>query len=358
MGWSKAELAGAFTAALVVSAICAPVVGRLVDRGYARAVFVGCAFIGGIFLIALSFVTELWQFYVAWLGIGIAMSGSLYEACFAIVTRSVGEKNKQAITLITLIGGLAGTISFPSAHSMISVIGWQGAVQVFAAASLCVAVPFIWFGCSHANAYAQTLEPAVEKLSSPAPHVAVNPVFWLLALAFTSIAIEHGMVLTHLLPIMADRGITADTAVLAASMIGPMQVSGRLAMMAAERHVSMFGIAVGCFLAIGTAAICLLNASAITALIVSFVILHGAGYGVTSIMRPVMTAAFLGKQSFGVVSGMLAVPFMLGYAIAPTLAALIWKTGGYDLVLKTAIAISCLGVLAFFGAGRLAKARN
>lgn len=355
LGWSKTELTGAFTASLILSALFAPVAGRLIDKGLARQVFTGSALLGVVMLYALSFVTELWQFYAIWVGMGLAMAGALYEACFAIVTRSVGDRNKQAITLITLVAGLAGTVAFPTAHGLVSFIGWQGTVQVFATAVLFIAVPFIWTGCTHAASYAQSLpepEPAAVQSSKS---VGKSLVFWLLALSFTAIALEHGIVLTHLLFILDDRGIHPDTAVFAASMIGPMQVAGRLAMMAAERHVSMFGIAVACFVTMGLAAACLLGAGNITGLVITFVILHGAGYGTTSIMRPVITAEFLGKNNFGVVSGMLAVPFMLGFAIAPTLAALIWGTGGYDLVLQVALAIIGLGLLTFLWAGRATR---
>jgi hypothetical protein len=101
------------------------------------------------------------------------------------------------------------------------------------------------------------------------------------------------MVLTHLLLIMADRGISYDAAVLPESMIGPMQVAGRLAMMLAEKHVSMFSIALGCSVSVTIAATCLLGAQGGAALVVVFVILHGAGYGVTSITRPLITANVL-----------------------------------------------------------------
>lgn len=355
MGWSKTEMAGALTASLILSALCAPIAGRLIDKGLARFVFTGCALLGAVLLLVLSFVTELWAFYAVWLGMGLAMSGALYEACFAIVTRSVGDRNKQAITLITLVAGLAGTVAFPAAHTLVSIIGWQGAVQVFAGAVLFIALPFIWFGCGHANTYAQTLEPVKQTEAASTRHVTRSLIFWLLAFAFASIAVEHGFILTHLLFILDDRGINPETAVFAASMIGPMQVAGRLAMMAAERHVSMFGIAIACYLTIGSAAAALLGAGSTTGLVILFVILHGAGYGVTSIMRPVLTAAFLGKQNFGAVSGLLAMPFMFGFAIAPTLAALIWKSGGYDLVLQTAILIAGCGLLSLIWAGKIAK---
>ena len=41
LGWSKIELSGALTLALVVSALLAPVVGRLIDHGLGRYVFTG-----------------------------------------------------------------------------------------------------------------------------------------------------------------------------------------------------------------------------------------------------------------------------------------------------------------------------
>ena len=82
-------------------------------------VFAGSAALGTVMLIALSQINELWQFYMAWAGIGIAMAGALYEACFAIVKKSVGTRNKQAITLV---GGFAVTVFFPTAHYLISLI--------------------------------------------------------------------------------------------------------------------------------------------------------------------------------------------------------------------------------------------
>ena len=101
------------------------------------------------------------------------------------------------------------------------------------------------------------------------------------------IAIDHGVVITHILPLLANRGIHPEAAVLAASMIGPMQVLGRLTLMAVERRVSVLVVSVGCYVAMALAGGALLGASVLPELVVAFVILQGAGYGVTSIVRPV-----------------------------------------------------------------------
>ena len=69
-----------------------------------------------------------------------------------------------------------------------------------------------------------------------------------------------------------------------------------------------------------------------------------------SILRPVITADLLGKQNFGLIAGLLAVPFMGATAAAPTIAALIWGMGGYDLVIWFAIGAAILSLIALMGA--------
>jgi hypothetical protein len=52
---------------------------------------------------------------------------------------------------------------------------------------------------------------------------------------------------------------------------------------------------------------------------------------------------------------MLAVTFMLGFAISPTLAAMIWKFGGYDLVIELAILSAIIGLCALIMSDKMEK---
>ena len=353
LGWSKTELSGAFTLSLVAAAVLAPVVGRLIDHGFGRFVLTGCTLAGAVLLVLLSTVTELWQFYVIWLGLGIAMSGTLYEACFAVLTRTMGPRAKRAITLVTLIAGFAGTVSFPSAYVLVGFVGWRSAVVVFAVVVAFIAAPLIWWGVSLAEQSSESKMHPVSRGTGEALRVLRSATFWLLAISFAMIALEHGILLTHLLPLLDERGIQAETAILAASMIGPMQVAGRLAMIAAERHVTILTIAAASYVAMGIAALSLLGAGAIPVLLVAFVLFQGSGYGVTSIVRPVVTAEFLGRKNFGVISGLLALPFIAATAAAPTIAAFVWETGGYDRVIMLAIFAAGVGLVSILLAASL-----
>ena len=355
LGWSKTELSFAFTLSLVVSASLAPVAGRLIDRGFAREIFTGGTVLGAVLLALLGAVTEPWQFFCIWIGLGVAMSSTLYEACFAVLVRSTGERARRAITTVSVVAGLAGTVAFPSAHVLAGAFGWRGTVLVFAAVVGTVAAPLVWSACRRAEAQAMTQAPDPSAHAAQALTVIRTPAFWLLAFAIFLAALDHGMLVSHVLPILDDRGIDAGLAVAAAACIGPMQVAGRLVLMASERFATPLAASTGCFAMMAIAGACLLHAGAAPALLVGFVVLQGAGIGIASVMRPVVTAELLGRRNFGVVSGLIGVMHMGGYAIAPSVSALVWAWGGYDRVIALAIGAAVTAVAALLAAWRAGR---
>lgn len=344
LGWSKTELSFAFTLALLTSAALSPVVGRQIDRGRSALVFTGSTLLAACLLAALSVTMALWQFYLIWIGLGAAMAGSLYDACFSVVTRLLGGRARKGITVIALVAGFAGTVSFPSAHLLSAWLGWRGAVLVFSAAVAIIAAPLILFACSAGERHRDKDAPASRDLRS-ALGVISNPTFWRLALLFIAVAINHGVLLTHLLPILAERGVILGTAVFAAAMIGPMQVVGRVVMMTLGRNASSRSIFVACLVSTALAALMLLGVGVSPGLLIGFVALQGAGYGVASIVRPIFIAEQFGRENFGTIAGLLAIASITGTAASPTIAALIWALGGYTPVIGFALVSSVFGLL-------------
>jgi hypothetical protein len=125
-----------------------------------------------------------------------------------------------------------------------------------------------------------------------------------------------------------------------------MQVLGRVIMVSVQNRVDIHGAATGCFVGMALGASVLLFSTGSPLLAVGFVLPYGAAYGVISIVRPVVTAELLGRAGFGTIAGMLAVPYMLGSAAAPSVAALLWQGGGYDLVIALGIALLLAGLAA------------
>ena len=351
-GWSKAHLSGAFTTALLLSALFAPVVGRQIDKGHGHALFPTATLIAAMLLGLLSTVTELWQFYCVWAVLGLAMAGTLYEPCFAILTRYMGTRAPQAITLVTLMAGFAGTIAFPTSHALLDVVGWRGVVVIFAILIGAVAGPLNFYAVSQA----QTVNPAPPEAAAENTGQDIDratlPVLLLLGLAFAMIAFDHGALISHLLVLLDDRGVHAEVAVLAAAMIGPMQVGGRLAMMAMEKAVTPVTVATVSAGAMALGSLALFGVGREPMFLVVFVLFQGAGFGIISIMRPMLIVDLLGRRKFGQVAGYLAVPFIIAMALSPSLAGLIWQASGYDgVITATIIATTVGGVALLLAAG-------
>jgi MFS family permease len=331
-GWSKPELTGALTLALLASAATSPLFGALIDRGRGPAVLTFSAIAGGAAMILLAFVETLWQFYLTWVIVGVAMGGCLYEPTFAFITRARGENATRAITIVSLVAGFAGTLAFPLGHTVSEFAGWRAAAVTFGLLVLVFAAPLIAFAARRFEPDDLRLDHA-QSTGGKTHDFLRKPAFWLLAFGFMLLIVNHGVILNHLLPLLAERGISADAAVLTASMIGPMQVAGRIAMMVAQRFVSMTSIMLACFAGMAVATLLLIGAGAAPALLAGFVILQGASHGVMSIVRPAITRQVLGQANFGAISGAMAVPYISGSALAPFIGSLIWLFGGYDLVL-------------------------
>ncbi len=352
-GWSRGEVSGAFTASLIVMALAAPRAGRLIDLGHERTMFLGAMVLGAVLLASLAWVTELWQFWAIWIAIGLVNACILYEACFAIITVLLGAKARSGITTVTLVAGFAGTVCFPAYFALTEAFGWRIAVQVFAAVTVLVSVPLAWVGLRALEHHRQPPAERPTETGGEGRAVLRKPAFWGLALGFAAVGLVHGMLISHIRPILGDAGLAAATAIFVASLMGPMQVVGRIVMVALQSRVDAFGAGVGAFGGMAVGLVLLLSAGAMPWLAVLFVLPYGACWGIMSIVRPVLTAEFLGRAGFGLISGMIAVPFVLGSAAGPIMSAWLWELAGYDLVLELSLGLALFGMACVIVARRM-----
>ncbi|MCR9139337.1 MAG: MFS transporter [Alphaproteobacteria bacterium] len=348
LGWSKTELAVGFTIALLVAASASPLTGRIIDAGFGRLLLGGSALFGAFALALLAMVRDQTMFLVVWALIGLAHAGCLYEPCFAFVTRTMGTSARAAITRITLCAGFASALAFPLGAWLSATLGWRGAVIIFATGVAVLGVPLLVAGASLLQRNGETAHNAPPRATSRAAVRAAmgRREFWLLAIAFPLIALNHGILLNHVIPILVDRGLTEAMAVTVASLIGPAQVAGRLAMMRFDHRVSAVALSVVAFAGLSLAAGVLFLAGTTPLLAFVFAATQGATYGVTYILKPVITAESLGTTGFGGISGLLAVPNLAAFAVAPFIGAALWQFGGYSTAIAAAGLAALLGLAA------------
>src|ERR1700722_11305989 len=113
LGVSSNWIFAAFSAALVISALLGPRVGREIDLVGGRWVLSisSLTLAAGLALLGCAFSMPVLIF--AWLLLGIGMGLGLYDAAFAALGRIYGTNARGAITGITLIAGFASTVGRP-----------------------------------------------------------------------------------------------------------------------------------------------------------------------------------------------------------------------------------------------------
>ena len=110
LGWSRGEMSGALSLAMLLSGVAAAVL-----------------------LVALSQVGTLVQFYAVWALLALVMATVLYEPAFVVITAWFERQRTRAMMIVTLMAGLASTIFFRVAAWLIDLLGWRSVLITLAA---------------------------------------------------------------------------------------------------------------------------------------------------------------------------------------------------------------------------------
>ncbi|WP_168733050.1 MFS transporter [Aliigemmobacter aestuarii] len=342
-GWTKAELAAGPTLAFLVTAVLTPFTGGLVDRGRAGEMLTLLPLLGGAAMAGMALAQTQAQWLALWALVGVAQAGAMYETCFAFLTRRLGQGARAAITRVTLVAGFAGTLAFPFGAALAAVVGGRGGLVGFAVlVALGVAPVNLW-----AVVRLRRRSPAARRRADPEPGAMAaalrRPAFWGLAAVWGLIWLNHTILITYALELFTSRGAASGVAVVAASCIGPAQVSGRLLLMLNEARVGNARATMFALVSILVASVCLAAAGVALPLIFAFALCQGMGAGLLSILKPVLTADLLGRRGFGAVSGALAVAPILSSAAGPSVGAALLAAGGTAAVLSASFAMAVAG---------------
>ena len=325
LGWSRAELTGAFSVAIVVLGLVGVPVGHWLDERGPRLLMTAGSVLGVGLVVGWSLVEDLAAFYALWVLMGICWSATLYGPAFATVTAHFRERRTEALTAVTLMAGLASTMFLPLTAFLLEALGNWRAALVALAAILVVTIPL------HALVLRKAPEPP-EHDTEPSLSLGEalrHPSFRWLALGFVCFALGIGL-FVHLVPYLSGRGFDLTTAATIAGLVGAMQVVGRVALAPLERRLDpALLIALVYGLQPLAIVILLLGPAAVAPWI--FVVLFGAGRGMDTLIRNTVVARLYGPRRFASISAVLSLVITAAWASGPiALGAVYDRFGSYE----------------------------
>lgn len=330
----------AFSAALVVSAVCGPPAGHAIDRFGGRWVLAATNVVFALGLALLSIVHTPLGLFAAWAILGVAMGSGLYEAAFASLVRVYGTAAGSTITGITLIAGFASTVGWPLSAVLEAHLGWRGACVTWALLHLFVGIPLNVSlprgempDASGASVDRRTDKPRAVPEQPTELRAAV-----LLAFVFAAVWFVSTAMAAHLPRLLQAGGASVTAALAASALVGPSQVAGRLAEYGFLRRVHpLLSARCAALLHPLGAAVLMLGGAPLSA---AFTILHGGGNGILTIAKGTLPLVLFGPHGYGHRQGLLMVPARGAQALAPWLfgicvdrwgAGSLWVSGGVEL---------------------------
>jgi predicted MFS family arabinose efflux permease len=342
LGVSDVFLFGSFTLGLFLSGIVSPLVGREIDVRGGRRVLAAGSMLGAMATAALATAQGPLSMLAGWLLAGVAMSACLYDPAFATLHQISGTSYRRAVTALTLFGGFASTVFWPLSQYLLDEIGWRQAFAVYAGLHLLVCLPLHLLLVPRVHGAHATAE---------APHAMPEmrggdrAVFGWLATALALAAFMGTAMAAHIIDLLTATGLTARDAVLVGSLIGPMQVAGRVMEFAFGRHMRA--------LAVGTLAFALMAASlalftqvrGVWIVALAFAMIYGWSNGVMTIVRGTVPAELFGPRGYGALLGRLARPQFILKSSAPLALTLLYTVDPDRILTPYALLLVALAAL-------------
>ncbi|MFO7964859.1 MAG: MFS transporter [Desulfobacterales bacterium] len=336
-GWSRTAFSTVLSINVILGSLTAPIWGRLVDRRGARLVVpLGVVMVGGSLLL-LSTMSSLTEAYLFYIFLAIGAGGITLIPISSAVSRWFVRRRGLAMG-VTLAGiSIGGMFLAPLAGWLVNSVGWRTGYRLYGIALWALLIPMLLIVLRRSPRDKGLLPdgeipkdtPPEEPISSvpdePAGLTLKQAIktrtFWLIAVGFMLPMFAGRALLIHLVPIITDSGISAETAASVYGFTVGLSIVGRLGFGYAADRFSVRRIYALCYAVEAIGIFCLVGLGSYGNIaLIGFIIVFGMSYGGGMSLSPLLIGKSFGIAFMGEIFGALGIAAMVGGAIGPVFA--------------------------------------
>jgi MFS family permease len=378
--WSAAATSGVFSLGGLIGALCAPLLGRLLDRIGPHLLFP----LGGL-LILLGYLTsssasELWHLYILYGILATVGENSISSFTAAAVLSPWFPRNRGRMLGLADAGNSLGQVVFlPLAQWLISAIGWRDTFRIFGVLFFLLVGPANFFLQRRPpllQLTARAVKPLGRRATSslvgeggdggeaPSSQVGItdrhrmqqilrHPPVWFLVMTRLLASMGNHLTHVHLMAFFITAGyhpLLAASAIGAVGLVGmagrPM--SGALSDLLGREMVYTVGSGmqiggIGVLLALG-------DGQSLWPMIL-FVALNGLSDGIGGLVVGAKAADLFPSSALGSVMGLVQMGRGLGIMLGPLIGGLLFDLqGNYVVAFSLAVALVCVAIGCMWGA--------
>lgn len=368
-GDSRFGIAVAFSIAQAVGALCAPLIGRALDRWSARWVLLAGAALVTAGYILTSLASGIFVLYLVFgffFGVG-AISISSFTTS-KIVVRWFRRRRGLALSLDVAGASVAGILVPPIAAWLLLNHGWRGGYVVFGVLTALILVPVVTLLIRDPGETGDVIDGIRDEgdpVDGAAPddpiertwntrELLASRSFWGILVVFSGMGCVWGGVNLHLFGHLEDSGMGAYEAALILSVMGTLIVSGKpLLGWMADALGAKLSIAIS--LVSQIVGVILFSLAQDQPAFLVAAVCYGFGLSGMAPLRSMALASAFGGRSYGFANGLLQ-PFSLPIVLlASPIAGFVYdELGSYVLAFQIFVAILLLTapMLYFIRSGR------
>jgi len=348
-GWSRAEMSLALTITNITVVFGSPALGFLVDRVGVKRLLLPSITLMGLAVAAMSLLQgNIWYFYLGFFAITLLGLGTLPLSYSRVLIGWFDKKRGLALGVALSGFGVGGALVPEVAATMTELYGWRSAYQLFAVMVLVVSLPLALLVLREAPIESSALRdqdsPVKFELSAGKAMHGRN--YWLILASFFLVGIGITSILSHLVPMLMDRGMSYQAAARAMSTLAFALIFGRMLAGYLMDHFFapyitaafiVFGLAGGIILlALGAVGWQAYVAAALVGL--------ATGSEISEIAY--IVGRYFGQLAFGLIYGVMFAAFQLGSAISAPLMGYYYDShGDYIGALWGVVALVLLGAV-------------
>jgi MFS family permease len=317
LGVDRATLSLALLLSLCASGLAVPLVGRLVDRFGIRIVAAPLVALFALSIAAIGVCAHSPAAYLGCYAVAGLFGASQTPLIYAKSIASAFDANRGLALGIAMAGvGVGAALAPKLAQVLILRLGWQHAYMALGAITFLVAVPSVALFLRDPPLRVAAPGERGAAVAADGESIVATVMFWRLATAVLLIALAAAGVVAHLIPMMIDHGVSAQTAALAVGAGGAALVVGRL-LAGYCLDVLFAPYVAGLFLTMPLVGILILLKAASPSQFIGAGILVGMGLGAEIDLMAYLQSRYLGVRRFGEIYGYLLMIFMFGSGVGP-----------------------------------------
>ncbi len=340
-GWTKTQIAAAFTLSRAESGILGPFQGWLVDRfGTRRVMQIGVLLYAAGFFVYGN-IQDIWQFYGAYLIISMGSSLGGFITVNAAIANWFDKKRSRAMGLASVGWGVSGW-ALPGIVYGMDILGWRGLAMWSGVLVLVVGLPLTLVFRHSPEPYGYlpdgerpqsgqrsegnipaTARPILNLVSRgfTSREALKTPSFWFVSLGHASAMLAVSAINAQFIPYLeSDLNMTAATGAWIFTVLTTVMIAAQLTTGFLAERIEMRKIIVVCMIG-HTLALVILALAQTVPMLVAFAVVHGLSWGFRGPLMTAIRADYFGRSAFATIMGFSSLVVQLGTMSGPIVAA-------------------------------------